>query len=118
MRVWWEESVIKNKSGIKPFRNCLLLLPKQLEGKTEAGIIVATSGQLEREQLAQTEGIVVALGALAFKGWEAEDLPKIGDTVVFTRYAGMMREGEDELQYRLIIDEDVKAIVIKKEVSE
>lgn len=100
-----------NKSGIRPFRNCLLLLPKQIEEKTSAGIIVATSGQLEREQLAQTEGVVVAIGALAFEGWEAEDLPKIGDTVVFTKYAGMMRNGNDDLQYRLIIDEDVRAVV-------
>lgn len=103
--------MIENKSGIRPFRNCILLLPKQIEEKTAAGIIVATSSQLEREQLAQTEGVVVSLGALAFKGWEAEDLPKIGDIVVFTKYAGMMRNGEDGLQYRLIIDEDVRAIV-------
>ena len=100
-----------NNSGIRPFRNCILLLPKQIEEKTEAGIFVATQGQLEREQLAQTEGVVVAIGALAFQGWEAEDLPRIGDTVVFTKYAGMMREGKDSLQYRLIIDEDVRAVV-------
>lgn len=104
-----------NQSGIRPFRNCLLLLPKQIEEKTEAGIIVATATQLEREQLAQTEGVVVSIGALAFQGWEAEDLPKIGDTVVFTKYAGMMRDGNDGLQYRLIIDEDVRAVVVKEE---
>ncbi len=102
-----------NNSGIRPFRNCLLLLPDQIEETTEAGIIVATASQLEREQLAQTEGKVVSIGALAFEGWEAEDLPKVGDTVVFTKYAGMMRNGNDGLQYRLIIDEDVRAIVEK-----
>lgn len=100
-----------NKSGIRPFRNNILLLPKQIEETTEGGIIVATATQLDREQLAQTEGVVVAMGAMAFQDWEAEDLPKIGDTVVFTKYAGMMRNGEDNLQYRLIIDEDVRAIV-------
>lgn len=105
--------MIKNNSGILPFRNCLLLLPKQVDEKTEAGIIVATATQLEREQLAQTEGVVIAIGESAFEGWsmEIKDRPKVGETVVFTKYSGMVRKGEDGLQYRLIIDEDVRAVV-------
>jgi len=44
--------MVENKSGIRPFRNCLLILPKQLEEKTASGVIVATAANLEREQLA------------------------------------------------------------------
>ena len=104
-------SSIRNKSGICPFRNSILLLPKQISEKSESGIIMCSPAQLEREQLGQTEGVVVAIGSTAFKESGASDLPKVGDTVVFTRYAGMMRKGSDELQDRLIIDEDVRAVI-------
>ena len=104
--------MIRNGSGIRPFRNCLLLLPKQIDEKSEGGIIMATGKELEREQLAQSEGVVVAMGEAVFTGWgfDITDRPKIGDTVVFTKYAGMVRKGDDGLQYRLILDEDVRAI--------
>jgi co-chaperonin GroES (HSP10) len=105
-----------NSSGITPVGLSVLILPEQVEEKTAAGVIVATSQELERKQMAQTDGVVVALGPLAYfdeKDGEGNILPrcKVGDRVVMKAYAGMIRQGKDELKYRLISDSDVIGIL-------
>ena len=108
-----------NKSGIVPVGVSILVLPKQLDGKTASGIITATDAQLEREQMRQTDGIVVAVGPIAFydeKDGHGNVVPrcKVGDRVVMKAYAGMIREGLDDLTYRLIADNDVVAIITEE----
>jgi co-chaperonin GroES (HSP10) len=92
----------------------VLILPKQIEEKTKSGILLGTPEQLDREQLAQTEGIVVALGLDAYSDFKSPWC-KVGDKVVIAKYAGMMRTGNDEVWYRLINDTDVVAVLEEKE---
>lgn len=100
-----------NKSGIIPVGETVLIYPDPIEEKTESGIIVGTPTEVERLYLGQTEGVVVALGNLAYHD---EPCPrcKVGDRVVFAKYSGMLREGEDETKWRLINDDDVKAVLV------
>ncbi len=106
-----------NNSGIKPVGISVLVLPDSVEKTSASGIVLATDQQLEREQLRQTDGIVIELAENAYYD---EKLPrcKVGDRVIMAAYAGMVREGIDEKAYRLIRDSDVIAILIKGKENE
>ena len=101
---------MSNKSGIEPKGHRVLILPEQVSEFSTGGIIVATATQLDREQLGQTDGVVVAIGNTAY-----EDLSspwcKVGDKVLIAKYCGMMRQGTDEVWYRIISDTDVVAVL-------
>lgn|SRR3990167_4857903 len=103
-----------NNSGITPVGVSILVLPDQVEEVTEAGVIVATAIQIDREQMAQTDGEVVAIGEYAYYD-EKKARCKVGDRVIMAKYAGMVREGNDGLIYRLLKDDDIKALLSKKE---
>jgi len=54
----------------------------------------------------ELKAVVLEIGAQA---WEDEKEPraKVGDTVLVTKYAGMMVRGKDNKQYRLVNDRDI-----------
>ena len=101
---------MSNVSGINPVGNRMLLLPVEVQKKTSSGIIIATEETSDREQLANTSGIVVAMGAECF-----EDSPsawcQVGDKIVFAKYAGLMYLGKDGKQYRMINDRDMTGLL-------
>ena len=98
-----------NNSGITPVGVSVLVLPDTIEETTESGIVLHSVKDAEREQLRQTDGIVIEIGPNAY----FDEIPrcKVGDRVIMAAYAGMVREGEDGKKYRLIKDDDVKAIL-------
>ena len=53
---------MSNESGINPQGWRVLILPLEIETKTQSGIIVTTSENEEREQMANTTGQVIARG--------------------------------------------------------
>lgn len=105
-----------NTSGLTAVGYKLLVKPKKLEEKTEGGIIVHVGSQKEREEMAQTQGVVVSIGNLCWKD-QADPSPwcNVGDTIIFEKYAGQWRVGEDGEDYRLIRDIDVNGLLDKKE---
>lgn len=105
--------MITNNSGITPVGISILVLPDNVEEKTASGIIVGTIEQLEREQLKQTDGVVVAVADNAY--FDEAPRCKVGDRVVMAAYAGMLRKGNDDIMYRLIRDADVIAVISEKE---
>jgi len=104
---------IENKSGITPVGLSVLVLPDQVEEKSTGGIIVATTTELDRFQMAQTDAQVIAIGPLA---WHDEPSPrcKVGDRVIIAKYTGMVRQGNDDLKYRLVLDSDIVALLEKE----
>ena len=105
-----------NKSGIKPVGLSLVIEPEQVQEKTESGIVLGTPEQLEREQLRQTDGVVLAIGPIAFydeRDGRGDVIPrcKVGDRIVMKAYAGMMRKGTNGLAYRIIADSDVIGVL-------
>jgi co-chaperonin GroES (HSP10) len=103
-----------NGSGIWPVGTSVLVLPDPVEQTTESGIVVSTHAQHEREEMKQTDGIVVAIGPNAYYDERAPRC-KVGDRVIMAAYAGMVRKGNDDKTYRLIKDDDVVAILVKDE---
>lgn len=94
---------------IIPLMHRALVRPKQVETKTASGIIL-TDSLTRKEQAATEEGTILALGDTFGKDFGAEVLPKVGDTVLFAKYAGkFIKDGDVDLV--LLNDEDLIAIV-------
>jgi len=105
---------------IKPVGPVLLVKVLHEKAKDEikeevsaGGIIIETKEQktkkIVRDQFSCNEAEVIAMGDLAFEGFEGKAWCKVGDTVIFPKYAGLDREIDNQL-FRLIYDEDVKAV--------
>lgn len=103
----------KNESGIYPVGVSVLILPDPIDQTTESGIVLSTHEQHSREEMGQTDGIVVAIADNAYYD-ESKPRCKVGDRVIMAKYAGMVREGLDGLTYRLINDSDVVGLLIGK----
>ena len=101
-----------NESSIKPVGVSILVLPDAVEQTTSSGIVLATDTQLEREQLRQTDGVVIEIAANAY--FDEKPRCEVGDRVIMAAYAGMVRKGLDDKTYRLIRDTDVIAIITKE----
>jgi co-chaperonin GroES (HSP10) len=95
-----------NEHGINPKGHRILVLPDEVETVTKSGIVVTTVTQELREQLAQVDGIVVAMGNTCYAD-QPEPWCKVGDKVIFGKYSGIIREGKDKKKYRIINDLDV-----------
>lgn len=100
--------------GITPVGHRILILPDQVETTTKSGIVVATGVQVQREEMKQVDGVVVAMGDHCFY-----DKPtpwcKVGDRVIFGKYSGIFRLGNDGITYRIVNDEDIVATIGDKE---
>jgi len=99
-----------NKSGITPVGWRILVAPKEIAEKSAGGIILNTEVSRERENMANTTGIVVAMGVECFLDM-ASPWCKVGDKVSFAKYAGLLYKGKDGLPYRMINDKDVTGIL-------
>ena len=95
-----------SKSGIVPRGHRVLVLPDEVETKTASGIITSVGTQTMREQLAQVDGVVVAMGNTCYTD-QPEPWCKVGDKVFFGKYSGIFRDGKDGLKYRVINDLDI-----------
>ncbi len=101
-----EAPVVANTSGFTPKGNRVLVRPKLLEQKTAGGIVVPEMA-LEKEQMAQVYGTVIAIGEYAWEG--QTPWAKIGDTVLFGRYRGADVKGKDGVTYRIMNDVEIIA---------
>lgn len=103
-----------SKHGINPKGYRLLVLPDEVEVTTKSGIVISSGSQTQREELAQVDGVVVAMGNTCFDK-ELEPWCKVGDRVIFGKYSGIIRKGNDGKTYRLLNDENVVATLDEKE---
>lgn len=102
-----------NTSGIIPTEFKVLVLPDPVEEKTKGGIIIPQNS-LERETIAQTKGVLIALSPIAFtyENFPANArLPQPGDRVSYAKYAGGFIDGKDGKQYRIMNDRDISAVI-------
>ena len=99
---------------IKPSGHRILILPEQVEARTNGGIILAATTK-ERDQQATMRGTVMEIGINAWKAFDAgTPWAEVGDKVVFRKYAGeVVKDGD--VEYRVINDEDC-ICVIREEV--
>jgi co-chaperonin GroES (HSP10) len=104
-----------NYSGVTPVGHRVVVLPEETDTTTASGIVLATASQAEREQMAQVEGVLIAVGSTAWAD-QPEPWAAVGDRVMFGKYTGIVRKGSDGKSYRIINDLDVVA-KLDKEVA-
>ena len=127
-----KEEVPKNKQGLldkyeqepkkevtkettklpKPTGWRMLVLPFRMKEKTDGGVILGTE-TIDRQQVASQCGNVLAMGSDCYMDKDRfKDGPwcKVGDWVVFARYAGSRIEIEGG-EVRLLNDDEVLATV-------
>lgn len=106
--------------GLRPLEYKVLVVMPQLE-ELSAGGIRMIEVLRDKEELAMTVGMLVAVSPMAFKfaDWprdEAGDylhpelIPKQGDLLRIKQYAGGEWKGRDGRNYRIIDDKDVYGI--------
>jgi len=93
-----------------PLMHRALVKPKQVETKTASGIIL-TDTLTRKEQAACEEGIILALGDTFGKDFGASVLPKVGDKIMFAKYAGKFIKDDNGDDLVLLNDDDVVAII-------
>ena len=91
----------------KPVGYRMLLLPITPKEKTKGGILFSQE-QLDKARIATTCGYVIKMGDLAYKDKDKFGEPwcKIGDWVMFARYAGSRLPIEDG-EVRILNDDEV-----------
>lgn len=99
--------------GINPKGPRVLVLPDEVETKTASGIITSVGAAAMREELAQVDGIVIAMGNTCYHD-QPDPWCKVGDRVIFGKYSGIIRDGKDGKKYRVINDLDVVATLDKE----
>ena len=88
--------------GIKPLGNRVVIKRVEAEEKTASGIVLPGQAK-EKPQMAE----IVAVGP----GTEEEKMEvKVGDTVIFSQYAGTEIKNQGE-EYTILTQRDVLAIV-------
>ena len=100
-----------NTSGIFPCLHYILVLPDEVETKSKGGIILANE-TIENKQRDTTQGTLIAVGPLGWSEFQgAEPQAKVGDKVVFGKYAGRDMTGIDAKRYILANCEDILAVL-------
>jgi len=79
----------------------------------EAGLALAdTHEDHQRKQVGMDKGEVVSIGTTAFKDFGGDPWCKIGDTVLFAKYAGkIVDDPEDNKKYIVLNDEDIVCVL-------
>ena len=96
-----------SKLNIKPLADRVLVEPLEAETKTASGIIIPDTAK-EKPQ----KGKVVAVGpGRVNDDGKSIDMPvKVGDTVVYSKYAGT-EYSENGSEYLIVKESDILAIV-------
>jgi chaperonin GroES len=98
-----------NKSGLVPVEYKVLIDPEEIETVSAGGIVLPEKAT-DREKQAQVRGKLIAVGGNSFEDWKPP-IPKVGDTVYYAKYAGIVVTGGDGKEIRLANDKDITAIV-------
>jgi len=111
------KGVVMNQSGLWPCEFKVLVKPDEV--KKRAGEIYIPDQVTEKEKREQIYGTLIAVGGNAFEDWEWP-IPKVGDRVLFARYAGVVQKGLDGEPYNIMYDKDIACVIdkdIEKELS-
>ena len=97
----------------------VLVVRDEIETKSQGGIVFVQDEDLEKHKT--NTGIVVDIGPNAFraysKDYSGEPWCRVGDRVIFARYAGVVVQDpyDDNKEYVLISDDDVAAIIMERD---
>lgn len=99
-----------NPSGIEPIEYNVLVKPEEVAEKTSGGLFKPQDLR-EREQWAETRGVLVAASPIAFNFESDAPKPSVGDVVMFKRHSGTLTKGADGVEYRIVSDKDIIGVM-------
>lgn len=99
-----------NKSGISPRGERVLVKPDIIDEKKGDSLIHIPDTVKEKHQQASIAGILIESGPDAWTDF-SEPFAKPGDRVMFAKYGGLMVQGEDGADYRILNDTDIVAVI-------
>jgi len=107
-----DDTGITSNTGITPIAYRILIEPDRVEEKTSGGLFLPEDVK-DKDGHAQRRGRIIAMGSEAFEDMPLTDRPWVGDVVFYNRYAGANAkiEGTDGLEYVLIKDGDILAVI-------
>jgi co-chaperonin GroES (HSP10) len=97
---------------MKPLEFNVLVLPRVVQRQRASGIFVPENAA-QREDEGGDEGLLVAISPLAFNEEDfpnPDAIPKVGEHVMFARYAGKSFVGADGRVYRVMKDKEIVGI--------
>jgi chaperonin GroES len=98
---------------VKPVRQVAMIKPDKVEDKSAGGLFIPDTAR-DRLQVAVDRGELIAHGDGFFEDLPGP-IPKVGDKVLFDRYAGSLItiQGDDGIRqnYRLCNDDKIIAIM-------
>jgi co-chaperonin GroES (HSP10) len=65
----------------------------------------------QRDKMKQITGTLLAIGGKAFEDF-GDPCPTVGDKVYFAKYAGLVLQSDDKVEYRLMSDKDITAVLV------
>ncbi len=93
--------------NLRPLGDRIVVKPLEKEVKTKSGILIPDTA---KEKPQEGEVVAVGKGKLLDNGHRAEMEVKVGDKVIFSKYAGTEVKIGDE-KYLILSERDVLAIV-------
>ena len=100
-----------NESGIYPVDLRVVVKPETLDEITKGGIVIPQQAR-EKQDMAHIKATLIAVGSQAFNEIKSRDhRPQVGSIVSIAKYAGYLIKGKDGVEYRIINDEDVVAVL-------
>lgn len=103
---------MENKSGVIPVEYKVVVLPDQPSDRTEGGLWKPDIVK-DREKYKTVKATLIAVGGNAFEDCKPP-IPKPGDRVYVAVAAGIVHEGPDGKEYRLVNDKDVCGIIVEE----
>ncbi|MGB9724359.1 MAG: co-chaperone GroES [Chloroflexia bacterium] len=94
---------------LRPLADRVVIKPMAREERTKSGLYLPDTATKEKPQ----EGTVIAVGPgrLLDNGQRVAVDVKVGDRVVFAKYAGTEFKTEDEEEFIIISEKDIMAVV-------
>ncbi len=94
---------------LRPLADRVVIKPMAREERTKSGIYLPDTATKEKPK----EGTVIAVGPgrLLDNGQRVAVDVKVGDRVVFAKYAGTEFKTEDEEEFIIISEKDIMAVV-------
>ena len=90
----------------------MLIKLDAVEEVLKSGLVIASDKERKRQEVGMEKGTVIDIGPNAYEELEGDPWVKVGDRIMFQRYAGVIVE-DGKTKFRAINDTDVYAIIVK-----
>ena len=99
--------------GIRCVEYNVLIKQDEVSEKTSGGLYLSEETK-DRDRHSETRGTLVGVSPMAFSfdEWPPDEpKPQVGQAVIFAKHAGVFVEGNDGVEYRVVKDKDVVAVI-------